>query len=317
MATKKKVVKAAPKKAASKASKSAPVKSAKKAVPKKAASKPVAKKTVPAKKAAKPAAKPAAKKVAASKAVKTTSKKVASKPVAKPTAKKVVVPAKKAVTTKPPVKTAPVAVKTAPKKVEKVIKPTAKKEVAVKVPARPKHVAPKANAVNIKDIKVIPAKTVHVPKITTKTARPYKPEFGKSILDNPDKSNPGAPLVRYSDSELAEFKELIERKLENARKELSFFQELMTRKGEMGGDESENRYMTMEDGSESAERERQAQMISRAITFIDHLEKALIRIENKTYGVCRMTGKLIEKARLRAVPHATLSYEAKMMSSNK
>ena len=71
--------------------------------------------------------------------------------------------------------------------------------------------------------------------------------------------------------------------------------------------------MTMEDGSVSMEREQLSQMASRQITFIDHLEKALMRIENKTYGVCRVTGRLIDKARLRAVPHATLSIEAKQM----
>jgi RNA polymerase-binding transcription factor DksA len=70
--------------------------------------------------------------------------------------------------------------------------------------------------------------------------------------------------------------------------------------------------MTMEDGSMSMEREQLSQMASRQITYIDHLEKAMMRIENKTYGICRVTGKLIDKARLRAVPHATLSLEAKL-----
>jgi RNA polymerase-binding transcription factor DksA len=80
----------------------------------------------------------------------------------------------------------------------------------------------------------------------------------------------------------------------------------------MGGDETDNRYMTMEDGGMSMEREQLSQMASRQIQYIDHLEKAIIRIENKTYGICRVTGKLIDKARLRAVPHATLSLEAKL-----
>ena len=69
----------------------------------------------------------------------------------------------------------------------------------------------------------------------------------------------------------------------------------------------------LEDGSMSMEREQLSQMASRQIQFIDHLEKAMMRIENKTYGICRVTGKLIDKARLRAVPHATLSIEAKQM----
>ena len=118
--------------------------------------------------------------------------------------------------------------------------------------------------------------------------------------------------MRYSDVELQEFRELITRKLESAKKELTFLSGLITRKDEMSGDESENRYMTMEDGSLSMEREQLNQMASRQIDFIEKLEKAIMRIENKTYGICRETGNLIDKARLRAVPHATLSIEAKM-----
>ena len=119
-------------------------------------------------------------------------------------------------------------------------------------------------------------------------------------------------LVRYTDADLADFRELINKKMNAAKKELNYLQGLITRKDDMGGDESESRYMTMEDGSMSMEREQLSQMASRQLTYIDHLEKALIRIENKTYGICRVTGKLIDKARLRAVPHATLSLEAKL-----
>jgi RNA polymerase-binding transcription factor DksA len=101
------------------------------------------------------------------------------------------------------------------------------------------------------------------------------------------------------------------KKLETAKKELAYLLVLITRKDE--GDMEDGRYMTMEDGSMSMEREQLSQMASRQIQFIDHLEKAIMRIENKTYGICRVTGKLIDKARLRAVPHATLSIEAKQM----
>ena len=118
--------------------------------------------------------------------------------------------------------------------------------------------------------------------------------------------------MRYSDAELQEFRDLINRKLDAAKKELAYLQGLITRK-DGSGDLDERRYMTMEDGTMSMEREQLSQMASRQIQFIDHLEKAIMRIENKTYGVCRVTGKLIEKARLRAVPHATLSIEAKQM----
>lgn len=149
-----------------------------------------------------------------------------------------------------------------------------------------------------------------MPEIKTKTVKPYNPDFTKSVLDQ-EAQIPTGPSMRYSDNELVEFKDLINKKLDAAKKELAYLQGLITRKDEMGGDESESRYMTMEDGSVSMEREQLSQMASRQITFIDHLEKALMRIENKTYGICRVTGKLIDKARLRAVPHATLSIEAK------
>lgn len=158
-----------------------------------------------------------------------------------------------------------------------------------------------------------PVKPVKIPKITAQGKVPYEPDFTHSVLDGPRDNAPvTTPTQRYSDSELAEFRELISRKLETARKELSYLQGLITRKDDSGGDGEDGRYMTMEDGTLSMEREQLSQMASRQITFIDHLEKAMIRIENKTYGICRETGKLIDKARLRAVPHATLSVEAKL-----
>lgn len=290
MATKKKVVKVAKK----------PVKPVKPAAKKPV--KPV-KKAAPAKKAAKPApkkvAKPAAKKPV--KAVKPAPKKAAApaKKVAKPAPKKSI-PAKKPV------------VKVMPKKVE--VKKPEVKEVKKSAPVKAAEPVKATAPVKAKDIKVAAPKPVVIPKITTKTARKYQPDFTKSVLDQPA-HDPGAPIVRYSDNELTEFKELIQRKLDAAKKELAYLQGLITRKDDTGGDMDDSRYMTMEDGSMSMEREQLSQMASRQITFIDHLEKALMRIENKTYGICRVTGKLIDKARLRAVPHATLSIEAKMGGS--
>ena len=283
----------------------------------------------------KKAAKPAAKKPA--KPVKPAAKKVApAKKPAKPAPKKVVKPAGKAKKIAPVKKVAkPVAKKAVPvkKAAKPVVKPVSKNPVTVKKPeqkpmakkvevknpeVKPAPVkaaapAPSIATVKAKDIKVSPPKPVVLPKINTKTSRKYQPDFTKSVLDQP-KNDPGAPIVRYSDSDLNEFRELIQRKLESAKKELAYLQGLITRKDEMGGDNDDARYMTMEDGSMSMEREQLSQMASRQITFIDHLEKALMRIENKTYGICRVTGKLIDKARLRAVPHATLSIEAKMGS---
>ena len=329
MATKKPAAKPAKKAAPAKkvalkpVKKSAPVKKVAKPAPKaaKPAPKPVAKKPVVKKPAVKPVAKkavPAKKVVPAKKAAPAPAKKVV---VAKPAAKKPApTPAKKVVVAKPAAK------KPAPapaKKVAEVKKPASapapvvkeRKQEPVKAPAPKAIVKPnqliKASVKNPKDIKIPAPKPVALPKINTKTSRAYQPDFTKSVLDQ-QKNDPGAPMARYSDNELMEFKELIYRKLEAAKKELNYLQGLITRKDETGGDESENRYMTMEDGSLSMEREQLSQMASRQITFIDHLEKALMRIENKTYGVCRVTGKLIDKARLRAVPHATLSIEAKM-----
>jgi RNA polymerase-binding transcription factor DksA len=116
--------------------------------------------------------------------------------------------------------------------------------------------------------------------------------------------------TRYSDAELVEFKELISEKLENSRNELKYLQEQINRSGDIG-DDSDTKFSGLEDGSATMEREYLNQMASRQIQYIQHLEKALVRIENKTYGICRDTGKLISPERLRAVPHATLSIEAK------
>lgn len=112
--------------------------------------------------------------------------------------------------------------------------------------------------------------------------------------------------LRYSDEDLMEFKELILKKLDKARKELEFYQE------QIRTNSDDSKQSGLEDGTMTMERENLNQMASRQIKFIQHLEKALVRIENKTYGICRESGKLISKERLKAVPHATLSIEAKL-----
>lgn len=264
----------------------------------------------------KPAAKVVAKPVTKKLAVKTPVVKAVKSPVTKTPAKKAVAPVKKAAA---PAKVSKPVASPATKKTVPAPQPAAlpmakkteDKKTTAKSPAKPAPIKSNASAKNPKDIKIAPAKPVVIPKTNTKTARTYKPEFTKSVLD-PAKADTSSSIVRYSDSDLTEFRELIQRKLGAAKKEWNYLQGLITRKDEMGGDEGDNRYMTMEDGSLSMEREQLSQMASRQVTFIDHLEKALMRIENKTYGICRVTGKLIDKARLRAVPHATLSIEAKM-----
>ena len=117
--------------------------------------------------------------------------------------------------------------------------------------------------------------------------------------------------VRYSDEELAEFKELILEKLARARKDLELLNENVSGKGN-NADDTAPTFKLLEEGSNVLSIEENSQLAARQYKYIQNLENALIRIENKTYGVCRMTGKLIPKERLRAVPHATLSVEAKL-----
>jgi len=326
---------------AKKAVKSAPVK---KAAPAKKAVKPIARtnnqKTVnkknikpaaPAKKAA-PVKKTEAPKKAAPVAKKTAETKKVAKAPAKPVAKAPAKPVAKA-PAKPMVKEAPV------KKVEAAPQPVVK---ATPAPAKKGTVKKKTLTLS-----QIPVKAgTPLPRPTpTPTVRPadkkpnviiahrrmenksrgkndignsgtnYQAETYRSILDEPQQ--PQGPVYRYSDEDLTEFREIITSRLDAARKELNYLQGLITRKDEAGTEDTENRHMNMEDGSGAMEREQLAQLASRQIQFMGHLEKALVRIENKTYGICRVTGKLIDKARLRAVPHATLSIEAKNMMAPK
>ena len=116
--------------------------------------------------------------------------------------------------------------------------------------------------------------------------------------------------TRYNDQELLEFKELIIRKLESARVELKDLTESASNVN--GTDDTGSVYKTMEDGSSTLLKESNSQLAGRQRKFIDNLEMALLRIENKTYGICKVTGKLIQKERLMALPHTTQSMEAKL-----
>lgn len=118
--------------------------------------------------------------------------------------------------------------------------------------------------------------------------------------------------TRYSDSELKEFKDLILEKLRVAKQELGSLTQSLSNPNMNGTDDTAGTYKTLEDGSATLEKEQTNQLAARQKKFIESLESAIVRIENKTYGICRETGKLIQKERLRAVPHATLSMEAKM-----
>ena len=238
---------------------------------------------------AKPAAKvkkaaPKTKKAAPAKKV--VAKKVAPKKVAakKPEVSKKEIVAKKAVAAK----------KVEPKKVEKiekVVPKKAEKEVAV---AKPVAVAPPKPA---------------PPQLTIFPVPNQRPIAHKST-----KPSSTEDRTRYSEDELKEFDALINRKLDKAREEYKILKETLNRNNDEGTDAtSGGNTKVLEDGAETAEKENLSQLAARQQKYITNLENALIRIKNGTYGICSVTGKLIPKERLIAVPHTTQSIEAKMM----
>ena len=116
---------------------------------------------------------------------------------------------------------------------------------------------------------------------------------------------------RYSDAELQEFKELIQQKLEKAKEDYELLKSAITQSESNDTQDTSPTFKVLEEGAAPLSKEEAGRLATRQAKFIQHLQGALVRIENKTYGICRETGKLISKERLRAVPHATLSIEAK------
>lgn len=123
--------------------------------------------------------------------------------------------------------------------------------------------------------------------------------------------NMGTEKTRYTDAELDEFKEIIESKLKEAKTDLELLKGSLSHSDDHGTDDTGRSFNMMEDGSETLSREEMSQLAARQEKFVQNLQNALMRIMNKNYGVCRVTGKLIRKERLKLVPHATLSIEAK------
>ena len=119
--------------------------------------------------------------------------------------------------------------------------------------------------------------------------------------------------TRYSDADLQEFKAIIQQKIEKAEKDLALLRESFINDQNNGTDDTSPTFKAFEEGAETLSKEQNAILAGRQEKFIRDLKHALIRIENKTYGICRVTGKLIDKERLKAVPHATLSIEVKNM----
>ena len=117
---------------------------------------------------------------------------------------------------------------------------------------------------------------------------------------------------RYSDNELQEFKEIIQGKVDKAKSDLKMLTEAYVNNNEHGTNDTSPTFKVLEEGNAVLTKEENSKLAARQEKFIQNLEMALIRIENKTYGICRETGKLISKERLRSVPHATLSIDAKL-----
>jgi len=117
---------------------------------------------------------------------------------------------------------------------------------------------------------------------------------------------------RYSDEELVEFKKIIEEKLERAKKDYQLLKSTLSHEDSNDIEDTSPTFKVLEEGANTLSREHTGRLAQRQLKFISHLEAALVRIENKTYGICRQTGKLISKERLKAVPNATLCIEAKL-----
>lgn len=237
---------------------------------------------------------------------KASPKKAAKKTTAKPSAKNPVKAAKKA----------------APKKVAKPAAKPAKKVVAKKAETTKKTTKPAPTAVSkpektsVAPVKVAPVASSPVPK----------PSIAHTVFPNVTQQRPVAHLpangaaasrsdnrTRYSEEELKEFEVLIKEKLDKSKNEYKILKDTLNRNNDEGTDAtSGGNTKVLEDGAETAEKENMSQLAARQQKYITNLENALVRIKNGTYGICSVTGKLISKERLMAVPHTTQSIEAKM-----
>lgn len=188
-------------------------------------------------------------------------------------------------------------------------KPAAKKPAAKKAVAKaaPKKAAPKAPVA-----KAAPAKkAAPVTPVNVATSKPFA--FTKpNPVAHKAKPGPVDNRSRYTDAELKEFKGLIVHKLDEASRDYELLKNTLSHKDDHGTDDTSPTFKLLEDGSDVLSKEETAHLAARQEKYIQNLKNALIRIENKTYGICRVTGKLIPKERLRSVPHATLSIDAKL-----
>lgn len=233
-------------------------------------------------------------------------------------------------------KSTPKSAKKAPSKVKTA--PKAKKSPKAKVASK-KTVKPVKKAISKKEAQKAAAKkeavlkrpvtktTTLERKVETKSAAAaIKPQLNLTIFpaltQRPIAHKPSKPTAqddktRYSDEELKEFESLINSKLEKSKEEFRILKETLNRNNDAGTDStSGGNTKVLEDGAETAEKENLSQLAARQQKYIKNLENALVRIKNRTYGICTVTGKLIPKERLIAVPHTTQSIEAKMMQQD-
>ena len=191
-----------------------------------------------------------------------------------------------------------------------IVKPVAKIEVKKAVPVKP-VVVPKALKAKEREIDLDDdgsKRSDDAPLVVE-----YKtPSIRKPMGPAPKPHINTDTRTRYSDAELKEFKELILKKLSEAQKDFELLKSTLSHKDDHGTDDTSPTFKLLEDGSDVLSKEETSHLAGRQEKFIQNLQNALIRIENKTYGICRATGKLISKERLRSVPHATLAIEAKL-----
>jgi len=313
----KKTVKKANLKTVKKVAKASIVKSKAKVISKNNSKKIIAKKVI-AKKLVKPAKKIIAKKVVAKKL---KAKKII-KPLKKTLVKKVIKPAKKLLVKKVAVKKVlkplkNIVVKAIVKKA--IVKPVVKAEARAVIAAKPTA------------IEKLLSKKIKKDKIAAKKSKSLAFDLNEDTRDSevmiveyktPSIPRPMGPVpkphlntdkrTRYTDSELKEFKELILKKLSEAQKDFDLLKSTLSHKDDNGTDDTSPTFKLLEDGSDVLSKEETSHLAGRQEKFIQNLQNALVRVENKTYGICRVTGKLISKERLRIVPHATLAIEAKL-----
>jgi len=199
--------------------------------------------------------------------------------------------------------------KAAPKKVVKKAKPAPKAKAKPVKKAKPvaKKVAAKKAPKPVRVVKAVAKPEVKKAPVAAKPAAPVaKKDIKPAAKSGKDEKN------RYSEKELAEFRQIIIDKLNQAKLDYDLLKNTLCHTDDHGTDDTSPTFKMLEDGSDVLTREETAQLALRQEKFIQNLQNALIRIENKTYGICRVTGKLIPKERLKRVPHATLSIDAKL-----